>query len=1002
MKQKNKGRFYLALVLFGLLGQIAWVVENMYLNVFIYKMFAASPGDISLMVSASAVSATLTTIFMGALSDKIGKRRLFIAGGYILWGISIFAFAALRVDWISAIIPMTVSAATVGISLTVALDCIMTFFGSTANDAAFNAWLTDSTTEKNRGAAEGLNAMMPLIAILLVFGGMMLVPASLSQSMPAYWTLMFCVIGGLVLLAGVLGFFLIKDPAIKPVKDGYFSSVAYGFHPSTVAKHPQLYVLLGIFVLFNIAIQIFMPYLIIYYEVSLGMADYVLVMAPAIILASVATAFWGRVYDKKGFRFTGIIALLWLCVGFVVLYLCRGKALVFVGSLLMMCGYLCGAAVFGAKIRDLTPAGKAGRLQGVRIFSQVLVPGVIGPWIGKLVLADAEKIVNGDGTESFVPSADIFLTALIVAAVVLVLVLLFKDKKQPRLQELHTPFEDEADAWEKEYPRPSMRRESWQSLCGEWELSVIGKKGIEHVGKIRVPFPPESRLSGIERTLSKGEEWLYERDFDLQRTNDRVLLHFGAVDQTCRVVVNGQQAGSHEGGYLPFTLDVTDLVKEGKNRIQVYVIDPLDHNHGWGKQRCDRGGMWYTPVSGIWQPVWLEQVPDTYIESIRIETTEEQATIHVRGGKGIRELTVHAPDGTDVISFTGDTVTFAPMITAPWTPEHPYLYNFTLTLGEDRIHSYFALRTVSVQNVGGTPRILLNGKPYFFHGLLDQGYFPDGIYLPGSPKGYENDILTAKKMGFNMLRKHIKIEPQTFYYLCDKLGMVVFQDMVNSGDYSFLVDTALPTVGFKRGISHKATAYRKKVFLRDSKATVELLYNHPSVCYYTIFNEGWGQFEADENYDRLKSLDPSRIWDATSGWFREKKSDVQSEHIYFKKINIKPWGDRPVVLSEFGGYACRVEGHIFNPDNNYGYSTYPTPGAWQKATEALYREQIIPAIKESGLCAAVLTQISDVEDETNGLMTYDRQMEKADTAAMAALAKELYACYQEVAGESED
>ena len=999
MKEKSKGKFYLALVLFGLLGQIAWVIENMYLNVFIYKMFAASPGDIRLMVSASAVAATLTTVFMGALSDKIGKRRLFIAGGYVIWGISILSFAAVRLDVISAIVPMTVSAATVGISLTVVLDCIMTFFGSTANDAAFNAWLTDSTTEKNRGAAEGLNAMMPLIAILFVFGGMMLMPASISQDMPLYWTIMFCIIGGIVLLAGVIGFFLIRDPDIKPSSDGYFSTVFYGFRPSTVKQNAGLYVHLIVFVLFNIAIQIFMPYLIIYYEVSLGMADYVLVMAPAIILASVATALWGRVYDKKGFRLTGILAMLWMCAGFVMLFFFRTKLLVFIGSLLMMCGYLCGAAVFGAKIRDLTPEGKAGRLQGVRIFAQVLLPGVIGPWIGERVLANAEKIVNGDGTESFVPNANIFLAALVVAVIVLVAILLIKDKKKPNLQALHTPFEDDPDAWEKQYPRPSMRRESWMSLCGEWELSVQSKKGIAPVGKIRVPFPPESRLSGIERTLGKGEKWLYERDFDLQKKpNSRVLLHFGAVDQVCTVIVNGERISCHKGGYLPFDVDITAFVRNGKNRLAVKVSDTLDHSLGWGKQRVDRGGMWYTPISGIWQPVWLEQVPEHYIASIQIKTTEKQAVLCIEGGTGEYVISVHTPDGVQTDVFLGDAYVFKPANPVLWTPENPYLYEFTLTSEGDSVHSYFALRTVSVENVDGTPRMCLNGKPYFFHGLLDQGYFPDGIYLPGSPKGYENDILTAKKMGFNMLRKHIKIEPQVFYYLCDKLGMVVFQDMVNSGDYSFLIDTALPTVGFKRGISHKASARRKQAFLANSERTVELLYNHPSVCYYTIFNEGWGQFEADKTYDALHPLDPTRIWDTTSGWFWGKKSDVQSEHIYFKKINIKPWGDRPVVLSEFGGYACRVQGHIFNPDNNYGYSTYPTPEAWQKATDALYREQILPAIEKSGLCAAVLTQISDVEDETNGLMTYDRQIEKADVAAMAALAKEIYACYDQVAG----
>ena len=1000
MKSQTKGKFYAALVLFGLLGQIAWVVENMYLNVFIYKMFAASAGDIRLMVSASAVAATLTTVFMGALSDKIGKRRLFIAGGYVLWGISILAFAVIRLDVISAIVPMTVSAAAVGVSLTVVMDCIMTFFGSTANDAAFNAWLTDSTTEKNRGAAEGLNAMMPLIAILFVFGGMMLMPASISQDMPLYWTIMFCIIGGIVLLAGVLGFFLIKDPDIKPSADGYFSTVFYGFRPSTVKMHTGLYVHLIVFVLFNIAIQIFMPYLIIYYEVSLGMADYVLVMAPAIILASVATALWGRVYDKKGFQLTGILAMLWMCAGFVMLFFFRAKLLVFIGSLLMMCGYLCGAAVFGAKIRDLTPEGKAGRLQGVRIFAQVLLPGVIGPWIGEMVLSNAETIVNGDGTESFVPNANIFLAALVVAVIVLLLIVLIKDKKKPNLQALHTPFEDDEHAWEQHYPRPSMRRECWQSLCGKWQLSVIGKKGIAPVGKIRVPFPPESRLSGIERALGTGEEWLYERTFELEkREGESVLLHFGAVDQVCTVIVNGEEISCHEGGYIPFTVDITAFVKNGKNSIALQVSDTLDHSFGWGKQRVDRGGMWYTPISGVWQPVWLEQVPERCIENIRLTPSLNSVRIEIEGGTGEYTMTVQTPDGADTVTFTGNSYMYTPKTAMLWSPENPYLYEFALTSGQDTVKSYFVLRTVEVGKVGETPRICLNGKPYFFHGLLDQGYFPDGIYLPGSPKGYENDILTAKKMGFNMLRKHIKIEPQVFYYLCDKLGMIVFQDMVNSGDYSFLVDTALPTIGFKRGITHKATKRRKKAFFTESANTVRLLHNHPSVCYYTIFNEGWGQFEADGTYVVLKALDPSRVWDTTSGWFWGKKSDVQSEHIYFKKINIKPWGDRPVVLSEFGGYACRVEGHIFNPDHNYGYSTYPTPEAWQTATEALYREQILPAIEKSGLCAAVLTQISDVEDETNGLVTYDRQFEKADAAAMAALAKEIYTCYNQAAGK---
>ena len=424
MKTKLSPRFWCALGLFSLIGQVAWVVENMYFNVFIYKMFNASAGDISAMVAASAVVATVTTVFIGALSDRLGKRKVFIAVGYILWGLSLFAFAFLREGLLSALFPMAASAAALGVTLTIVLDCVMTFFGSTANDAAFNAWLTDSTDATNRGAAEGINAMMPLVAILVVFGGFMAFDLNTARS----WSLIFTVIGGVVTLVGMLGLFLLEEPVLVPSRSNWLQNVIYGFRPSTVRENKALYIHLVAFILFNISIQIFMPYLILYYEVSLGMTNYVLVMAPAIVLASVVTAFWGKVYDRRGYGFSAVLALVWLILGYGVLYIFRATAPVFAGSLLMMCGYLAGMAVFGAKIRDLTPAGKAGMLQGVRIFSQVLVPGVIGPWIGKWVLRNADMVLNNDGTYSFVPNADIFLAALIPAAVVL---LITARKKKP-------------------------------------------------------------------------------------------------------------------------------------------------------------------------------------------------------------------------------------------------------------------------------------------------------------------------------------------------------------------------------------------------------------------------------------------------------------------------------------------------------------------------------------------------------------------------------------------
>ncbi len=420
MNKKLSGRFWISLIMFGLMGQIAWVVENMYFNVFIYKMFSASASDISLMVAASAVCATLTTVFMGALSDKVGKRKMFICGGYILWGLSIFSFVFLKEDLILSAFPFVTSAAALCVTLTVILDCVMTFFGSTANDAAFNAWLTESTNDSNRGAAEGVNAMMPLVAILAVFGGFMAFDLDKSES----WTLIFIIIGVCVTLMGIVGIFTIDDSKTVKTDEKYLKTVIYGFRPSTISSNPALYIYLFAFILFNVSIQIFMPYLIIYYEVSLGMKDYVLIMAPAIILASVVTAFWGRFYDKKGFGISATFSLVWLSLGYILLFAFKSTALVFVGSLFMMCGYLSGMAVFGAKIRSYIPEGKAGMLQGVRIFSQVLIPGVVGPFIGKTVLKNAELITNNDGTTSFIPNSNIFAAALVLSVVTGVFLLL--------------------------------------------------------------------------------------------------------------------------------------------------------------------------------------------------------------------------------------------------------------------------------------------------------------------------------------------------------------------------------------------------------------------------------------------------------------------------------------------------------------------------------------------------------------------------------------------------
>ena len=996
-KTKLSPKFWLALVLFGLVGQIAWVVENMYLNVFIYKMFGASASDIALMVAASAVSATLTTVFVGALADRIGKRKVFICAGYILWGISILGFAFLRVDWISTLFPAVASASALAVSLVIILDCVMTFFGSSANDAAYNAWLTDSTDSTNRGAAEGINSMMPLVAILAVFGGFM----AFNLDKPESWVSIFAIIGGAVIVIGILGVFIIKEPEVIPSESGYWKNVIYGFRPSTVRANGSLYFYLILFIIFNISIQIFMPYLIIYYEKSLMMSNYVFVMAPAIIIASLVTALWGKVYDKKGFGFSSALALLWLALGYVLLFVFRHTAPVFVGSLFMMCGYLSGMAVFGAKIRDLTPSGKAGMLQGVRIFSQVLIPGVVGPWIGERVLANAQKIVNNDGTESFIPNANIFLAAL-VPIVILVIGLALGNslgitKKKANTVELPTSFSKDGDDWSA-YPRPQLRREAYASLCGKWALAVrYDSESVEALGDIEVPFAPESSLSGIKRAIGTAESYIYEKKFDIPENfkNKKVVLHFGAVDQIAYVYLNGNFVGEHVGGYLPFEFDISPYLCEGENILTVEVEDTLDRELAYGKQTHKRGGMWYTAISGIWQPVWIEAVPKKHISSLRITPDLTGIMLEVNGGEEKKQVRISTPSGVLELEFEGERERIDIPDPVLWTPESPYLYDMEIVSGEDKIESYFALRTVTVEKRGEYSFICLNSKPYFFHGLLDQGYYSDGIYTPASPEGYKYDILEMKKLGFNMLRKHIKIEPEIFYYYCDKYGMVVFQDMVNSGKYSFLVDTVLPTVAARSGVSHRASARRKEHFERSCRETVALLYNHPSVCYYTIFNEGWGQYDADRIYSEMKALDGSRVWDATSGWFREKKSDVVSEHIYFKKIKLKANPERPLVLSEFGGYSMRVDGHSFNLDSAYGYKTIENSEALTEALEKLYIEQVVPEIKSNRLCAAVLTQVSDVEDEINGLVTYDREVVKVDGQRMKKLSYKLFDAFGE-------
>lgn len=547
------------------------------------------------------------------------------------------------------------------------------------------------------------------------------------------------------------------------------------------------------------------------------------------------------------------------------------------------------------------------------------------------------------------------------------------------------------------YPRPQMRRDSYLNLNGMWDFAVRKHRFPKTYSRtIRVPFCPESVLSGMAEHFPEGSALCYRRFVTLPRGFDRgrVLLHIGAADQVLECFVNDKKVGEHFGGYEHITFDITDALRDGENEIRFRCFDDLnDRNFPYGKQvlPSKRGGMWYTPISGIWQTVWMESVPAQYVEKLHITNQGSSVTVSIEP-KLEGQLTV-ADLGT--FPLKEGKVTIQPENPHFWSPEDPYLYNFTLEAGADKIESYFAIRTLEIKVLAGKKRLCLNGRPYFFHGLLDQGYWPDGLFTPATPDGYKNDILAMKKLGFNTLRKHIKVEPDEFYYQCDKLGMVVFQDMVNNGDYNFLRDTALPTVGIQKMDDRQlhADPTGRRMFLQAMESAVEQLKNFPCVCYWTIFNEGWGQFDSDRVYDRMKQLDGSRFIDATSGWFRREKSDVDSRHVYFKKVRLKG-ADKPLVLSEFGGYGYKIPGHAFNTDKTYGYGKFTDGNAYTAAVETLYRQQVLPAAR-AGLCGAIYTQVSDVEDETNGLLTYDRRVSKLSEKVMLPIAKALQKAMEE-------
>ena len=544
-----------------------------------------------------------------------------------------------------------------------------------------------------------------------------------------------------------------------------------------------------------------------------------------------------------------------------------------------------------------------------------------------------------------------------------------------------------------EYPRPQLRRESFYNLNGVWDYAITASGDEPEVwdGEIVVPFSPEAPLSGAARGPAKDEFLHYRRSFTLPDgfRKDRVLLHFGAVDQIAEVFVNGVSAVKHSGGYWPFSADITSLLREGENVLCVTVRDNADDpTFAYGKQRYKRGGMWYTAQSGIWQTVWLESVPEVHIVSLRITPEFDDARVRIEletAGESRAAITcdVRGEDGSFVAgSWAKGGVCVVPLPDFhAWTPDDPYLYALDITCGEDHVESYFAMRKFSYVEHNGHKVFGLNNVPLFHNGLLDQGYYPDGLLTPPSDEAMVHDIETMKRCGFNMLRKHIKIEPLRWYYHCDRLGMIVWQDMVSGGQpYSFLHVSALPTLGVVDLPDRDAKPYGRSGMLsrarfrREMADTVRHLYNCPCIALWTVFNEGWGQFDALEMANELKMLDATRFIDHASGWQDQGREEMKSRHIYFRPVKLKNDG-RALALTEYGGYVLAVDGHRWT-DRVFGYRICRDSAALTRDYDKLMLGQVLPHIRKEGLTAAVYTQITDVEEELNGLMTYDREVLK--------------------------
>lgn len=1020
-------------VLIGLVGQFAWSIENMYINTYITHLnFTDVSGNgfnysllIAITTALSAIVATVTTLFMGSLTDRINKRKIFITIGYIIWGIATASFGFLNVNNANSLLPISMSAFTAAI-MVIVIDCIMTFFGSTSNDAAFNSYVTKNTTNDNRGKVEGVLSILPLIAMLIIFVGL----NGLTTKENGYrWDLFFYIVGALVLIVGVASIFLIPKEVSdeERINEGYLRLLIDGFKPSTIKNNKTLYLLLICYFIYGVAIQVYFPYLMVYVEKTCSIVNsgegfltpFAIVMAISLLFGSLGSVVIGNLADKFSKKTMMIPTIFILIIGLLMMYFAPHinndiARIIYtaLSSFVMILGYVAVPTILNSMVRENIPKGKEGTFMGVRMIFVVALPMCIGPFIGDALNQSYGKTyISEYGVESFIPSEYGYLVALAILFVSFIpMYFLFKEIKNKRMHKnngylysnLKKIDEEELKFNLAEHPRPQFNRDNYLVLNGTWDFKISKSESIPETfdNEIVVPFACESPVSKVNHLVEINEFLYYRKYVKIPKTmqNECIFLNFEGVDQSVEVYIDRVFVEKHIGGYTRFKFDIKPFITSDEFEIILKIRDVSDDSyHMKGKQRLNPSGWFYSSSSGVYKPIYIESTPKEYIEHIEYGYHYDEKAISIRAKTTTDEMIKVIISGQtyEIKSNKIEKIVLDPFI--PWDVDNPHLYNVKVLYKDDIVNSYFGIRKIEIRKEP-FPSIYLNNKRIFLNGLLDQGYYYLGGLTPRNYKEYELDIIRTKELGFNCLRKHIKVENDYYYYYADKHGLLIIQDFPNGGERMKFFYEVFPRISIKLFNKEKYLSYKcfgrknengRNEFVSETKQIIDATKNFPSVIIYTIFNEGWGEFDPSKLYKELKTYSSTQLYDSASGWIDTINSDFYSIHSYTfpSKRRFDKQNKRPYILSEIGGASLRIKGH-YDYDKLYGHHICLSKKALNNRYKRLYK-RLLKRIKDNELNGIIYTELNDCETEANGLYTLDRCVLKFDSNMIKSINKDI-------------